>query len=206
MSDHEFSDNDDFPFANCAEEFGNTTFNLYYSSPSTLSAVAALLGSTRHSLMGTQDSLAQVSFLDLGCGDGRFVIHMAKHHGIRGTGVDFSPSTIAEAVALAEAEGVSHLCTFLLEDFTLWECIPTQFTWVSAYVPKTLLSRLRSVVEKWLLEAENEGVGVGGIEGVREPRLFVSVLYKMRGWEERKLVAKDEVMTLWVADKLTASG
>ncbi|KAJ3020932.1 UNVERIFIED_CONTAM: hypothetical protein HDU68_009898 [Siphonaria sp. JEL0065] len=119
---------------------------------------------------------------------------MAKTFGIKSTGVDFSPATIKEAIENAEVSGVSHLCTFMLEDFMLWKNIPTKFTWVSAYVPKTLLGRLRVVVEEWLLAPETEF----------EPRLFVSVLWKMKGWERRRLVAKDELMTLWVADKVTA--
>jgi hypothetical protein len=35
--------------------------------------------------------------LDLGCGDGRIVLHAASHHGVRGYGVDLSTSLLAEA-------------------------------------------------------------------------------------------------------------
>ncbi|KAI9326868.1 S-adenosyl-L-methionine-dependent methyltransferase [Obelidium mucronatum] len=200
------------PFSNTAEDFGNSTLNLYYSTPSTLKAVASLLISTRASkLQGSTTTTTvvtepqhTVTFLDLGCGDGRYCIYMATHFGIKSTGVDFSPATIAEATANAEEAGVSHLCTFLLQDFMLWDSIPKEYTWVSAYVPKTLLWRLRGVVEDWL-KMNEESEDSDSSDDSREPRLFVSILWQMKGWEERKLAAADQVMTLWVADKTTVS-
>jgi hypothetical protein len=49
---------------------------------------------------------------DLGCGDGRIVIHAARRHGVRGVGVDLDPDRVAEAKANARAAGVDHLVTF----------------------------------------------------------------------------------------------
>ncbi|KAJ3069224.1 hypothetical protein HDU99_002993, partial [Rhizoclosmatium hyalinum] len=130
-------DETSFPFADCAEDFGETSFNLYYSTPTTVAAIASLLTSTRQHLMSP--SAAQISFnghfLDLGCGDGRAVIYVAKTLGIKCTGVDFSAATIAEAKLLAEEAGVSHLTSFILEDFTEWQEISDEYSWISAYIP-----------------------------------------------------------------------
>ncbi|ORY41226.1 hypothetical protein BCR33DRAFT_767559 [Rhizoclosmatium globosum] len=114
--------------------------------------------------------------------------------GIKSTGIDFSPASIAEAEQLAEEAGVSHLTTFKLADFTQWEDIPLEFTWVAAYLPNYVLPRLKGLVERWLLQSSP-----------LDPNLFLSVLYKMKGWERGILAGKDEAMTLWVADKNTIS-
>jgi SAM-dependent methyltransferase len=55
---------------------------------------------------------------DLGCGDGRILIHAAKKYSTRGVGVDLDPQRIAEAKQKATEEGVSHLLEFRAEDGT----------------------------------------------------------------------------------------
>ncbi|KAJ3029354.1 UNVERIFIED_CONTAM: hypothetical protein HDU68_012420 [Siphonaria sp. JEL0065] len=185
------SDQDNLPFAGCAEDFGSSTFNLYYSSPTTLAAISSLLLSTR-SLTNPSSNTTAVNFLDLGCGDGRLVIHIAKTLGIKSTGIDFSPASVQEARENAEKEGVSDLCTFTLADFTQWEDISLEYTWVAAYLPNYVLHRLKGVVERWLVQPSK-----------LEPHLFLSVLYKMKGWEQGVLAGKNEALTLWVADKAT---
>ena len=50
---------------------------------------------------------------DLGCGDGRIVIHAARRYGARGVGVDLDSDRVAEAKSNAQAAGVGHLVTFL---------------------------------------------------------------------------------------------
>jgi ribosomal protein L11 methylase PrmA len=52
---------------------------------------------------------------DLGCGDGRILIHAAKKYGTRGVGIDLDPQRVAEAREKAKAEGVSHLLEFRAE-------------------------------------------------------------------------------------------
>lgn len=49
---------------------------------------------------------------DLGCGDGRILIHAAKKYGTRGVGVDLDLQRVAEAKQKATEEGVSHLLEF----------------------------------------------------------------------------------------------
>ncbi|MDY6944475.1 MAG: class I SAM-dependent methyltransferase [Pseudomonadota bacterium] len=53
---------------------------------------------------------------DLGCGDGRMVIHAAKKFGTRGVGVDLDPARIKEARANAKAAGVDELVSFRVGD------------------------------------------------------------------------------------------
>jgi len=55
---------------------------------------------------------------DLGCGDGRILIHAAKKYGARGVGVDLDPQRIEEARKNAQKEGVAHLLEFRAEDGT----------------------------------------------------------------------------------------
>ena len=55
---------------------------------------------------------------DLGCGDGRILIHAAKKYGTRGVGIDLDSQRVAEAKQKATEEGVSHLLEFHAEDGT----------------------------------------------------------------------------------------
>ncbi|KAI9335240.1 hypothetical protein BDR26DRAFT_1009299 [Obelidium mucronatum] len=150
---------DSLPFSDCAEDFGASTLNLYYSSPSTHAAIAALLRTTRGRTAagggGGGGGLGGVRFLDLGCGDGRLVIHVAKTLGVRADGVDCCAASIQDAVDNAAREGVSHLVTFTVADFTLWDDISQDFTWVAAYLPLHVLGRLRGLVERWDGRKEN---------------------------------------------------
>jgi len=47
---------------------------------------------------------------DLGCGDGRILIHAAKKYGTRGVGIDLDPQRVAEAKQKATEEG-SAICS-----------------------------------------------------------------------------------------------
>ncbi len=53
---------------------------------------------------------------DLGCGDGRIVIHAAQTYGARAVGVDINPKRIEEARANARKAGVEHLVRFEVRD------------------------------------------------------------------------------------------
>jgi ribosomal protein L11 methylase PrmA len=78
---------------------------------------------------------------DLGCGDGRIVVAAAKSYGSRGVGIDIDPKRIAEARALAQAEGVTDLVSFRLED--LFEADIREATVVTLYLLTSLNERLR---------------------------------------------------------------
>ncbi|HEY6368894.1 MAG TPA: class I SAM-dependent methyltransferase [Candidatus Binatia bacterium] len=53
---------------------------------------------------------------DLGSGDGRIVIRAAKKFGVRGVGIEMDQTLIEKARKSADAEGVSHLVEFRVED------------------------------------------------------------------------------------------
>jgi SAM-dependent methyltransferase len=57
------------------------------------------------------------SVLDVGCGVGRWSRRLATR-GARVTGVDLSPTMIAEARERAAAEGLAHLCRFEAQDLS----------------------------------------------------------------------------------------
>ncbi|MBT5306168.1 MAG: methyltransferase domain-containing protein [Candidatus Scalindua sp.] len=60
---------------------------------------------------GPQDRL-----YDLGSGDGIIVITAAKKIGLRSVGIEMNPALIEKAKVKAEAEGVSHLVSFVEQD------------------------------------------------------------------------------------------
>jgi SAM-dependent methyltransferase len=53
---------------------------------------------------------------DLGSGDGRIVIRAAKKYGTRGVGIEMDQTLVDKARKSAQAEGVSHLVEFRVED------------------------------------------------------------------------------------------
>ena len=53
---------------------------------------------------------------DLGCGDGRIVVHAATRFGCRGVGVDLNPERVREAKANASRAGVTELTRFEVGD------------------------------------------------------------------------------------------
>src|SRR5919108_2345703 len=53
---------------------------------------------------------------DLGSGDGRIIIRAAKKYGARGVGVEMDQTLVDKAQKSAQAEGVSHLVEFRVED------------------------------------------------------------------------------------------
>jgi SAM-dependent methyltransferase len=57
--------------------------------------------------------------IDMGSGDGRFVITAAKRFGTRGLGVDLNPKLVALSKKYALAEGVADRTEFLVQDIFL---------------------------------------------------------------------------------------
>lgn len=83
---------------------------------------------------------------DLGCGDGRILIHAAKKYGTRGVGIDLDPQRVAEAKQKATEEGVSHLLEFRAEDGTQTDI--SKATVVTLYMFKWFNNAIRSKLEK----------------------------------------------------------
>jgi ubiquinone/menaquinone biosynthesis C-methylase UbiE len=64
--------------------------------------------------------LRGMKICDVGCGSGRFVVSLAKR-GAQVTGVDFAPDMLKLSAQLAEKEGVSDRCKFVLSDALNWK-------------------------------------------------------------------------------------
>jgi SAM-dependent methyltransferase len=103
-------------------------------------------------VVGAMLKLASVSktdvVYDLGCGDGRIVIHAAQRYGARGVGVDINPKRIAEARANAKKAGVEHLVRFEIQD--IFETDIREATVVALYLLPELNLRLRPKLQKEL--------------------------------------------------------
>jgi SAM-dependent methyltransferase len=67
---------------------------------------------------GEVDPITHPRAIDLGCGTGANVVHLAEQ-GFRATGVDFSPVALDKARQRAAAAGVSSRCRFVEADLTL---------------------------------------------------------------------------------------
>lgn len=78
---------------------------------------------------------------DLGCGDGRILIHAAKHFGARGVGVDIDPFRITECREKARKARVEHLVRFECKSF--FEVDLRDATLVTLYLLPSINVRLR---------------------------------------------------------------
>lgn len=67
-------------------------------------------------LLGRNLVEAPRGVLDLGCGKGALLIHLARHFGWRGRGVDIVPEFVEEARRYAEAWNVTDLVDFTVRD------------------------------------------------------------------------------------------
>jgi len=98
-------------------------------------------------------------FLDIGCGDGRVCISVAKLTGCKVYGIDVSPACIAMAKDVADEEGLSDKCSFFEADATidpdillsetssLYEILNST-TVVYLYIYPTLLEKLIPLLSK----------------------------------------------------------
>jgi hypothetical protein len=82
--------------------------------PSHPKAVCPVVGTESH-LLGAITHLACVNsddvFVDIGCGDGRLLVHAADRCGCKCVGFDVRPSCVEDTMQAAAAAGVSHLVT-----------------------------------------------------------------------------------------------
>lgn len=85
---------------------------------------------------------------DLGCGDGRIVIHAAQRYGARGVGVDLNPKRIEEARANAKKAGVEHLVRFEVGD--IFDVSVHEASVVALYLLPEQNLRLRPKLQKEL--------------------------------------------------------
>lgn len=109
--------------------------------------------------------------VDLGCGDGRWLIEAAIMCGCRGFGVDVRPPVLQEARQNAAARGVQHLVQFWEQDFFGADfAFPSDdATVIMVYLLPNVLARLRPVFTRALRTGK--------------VRLVVTYLYDIRKWE-----------------------
>ncbi|CAM9294688.1 unnamed protein product, partial [Ectocarpus sp. 13 AM-2016] len=90
--------------------------------------------------------------LDVGCGDGRVLVTMAKVLGCRGIGIDVSQACISSAEHIGRAEGVSELLSWHCTDATrpgvLDELGLSVTTVVFLYAYPTLLAQLEVLLTR----------------------------------------------------------
>ena len=85
---------------------------------------------------------------DLGCGDGRVVITVAKHYGVRAVGIDIDPERINQSMENARKAGVGDRVSFRNED--LFEADIGEATVVTLYLLNKLNLKLRPKLWKEL--------------------------------------------------------
>jgi cyclopropane fatty-acyl-phospholipid synthase-like methyltransferase len=111
---------------------------------------------------------------DLGCGDGRILIHAAKKYGTRGVGIDLDPQRVLEATEKAKEEGVSHLLEFRVEDGTQTDI--SNATVVALYMFKWFNNAIRPKLQK-----------------LRPGSRVVAHDYDIDGWEPTRVVTLEPV-------------
>jgi len=117
--------------------------------------------------------------IDLGSGDGRFVIAAAKR-GTRALGVEYNPDLVELAKRTAEAEGVTAKASFLHGD--IFETDFSQATVLAMYLLTSINVKLRPKI----LEMK---------PGTR----VVSHIFSMEDWEpDQQATVKDRFAYLWI--------
>jgi SAM-dependent methyltransferase len=120
-------------------------------------AVAPVVGTEQH-LLGVITHLASVKgddlLVDLGCGDGRLLVHAALRCRCKCLGVDVRASCLEDTRRAAEAAGVSHLVralefdmmnqTALERDLPEWKAA----TVIYAYLVPAVIRRLEAVLRR----------------------------------------------------------
>jgi len=85
---------------------------------------------------------------DLGSGDGRIVIRAAKKYGARGVGIEMDQTLIEKARTSADAEGVSHLVEFRVEDALTADISPASV--VALYMLPWFNAAMKPSFQKYL--------------------------------------------------------
>jgi len=123
-------------------------------------------------------------FLDMGCGDGRFVFSAAKR-GWFAVGIDLEPSNIELCTKLAKENGLAEQTQFFLVDMFTFDL--SDYNLIACY----LYEKTLQLVSKNLGERLSQGNCV-----------VATILYKPRNWIPRfvdnmyKIHVYDETMTL----------
>jgi cyclopropane fatty-acyl-phospholipid synthase-like methyltransferase len=100
---------------------------------------------------------------DLGSGDGRIIIRAAKKFGARGVGIEMDRTLIDKARKSAQAEGVSHLVEFRVEDALKTDI--SSATVVTLYMLPWFNEAMKPNFEKYLKPGSRIVAHDFGIEG-----------------------------------------
>lgn len=110
--------------------------------------------------------------LDIGCGDGRFLITAVKTYGCIGVGVEIDPATAAKAAAAVKAAGLQDRISITVGDARQFRCsaatavvvyqdptllVETQPMWQNARVVASYMHRLPGVTNKaWRIRIDQQ--------------------------------------------------
>jgi cyclopropane fatty-acyl-phospholipid synthase-like methyltransferase len=100
---------------------------------------------------------------DLGSGDGRIIIRAAKKYGARGVGIEMDQTLVDRARKSAQAEGVSHLVEFRVEDALAADISPASV--VTLYMLPWFNAAMKPNFEKYLKSGARIVAHDFGIEG-----------------------------------------
>jgi cyclopropane fatty-acyl-phospholipid synthase-like methyltransferase len=125
---------------------------------------------------------------DLGSGDGRIVIRAAKKHGARGVGIEMDRPLIEKAKKSAEAEGVSHLVEFRVEDALNTNISPA--TVVTLYMLPWFNETMKPNFQKYLKPGARivaHDFGIEGWEPAKTEKL-PEIEYRSGGYQHQHIL------------------
>lgn len=131
---------------------------------------------------------------DLGSGDGRIVIRAAKKYGARGVGIEMDPTLIDKARKSAQAEGVSHLVEFRVEDALKTDISPA--TVVTLYMLPWFNEAMKPNFRKYLKPGARIVAHDFGIEGWTPAKIekLPEIEHRSGGYQHQ------HVLYLWKID------
>jgi precorrin-6B methylase 2 len=133
---------------------GTVKVSLMKADPDLPDKIYVIYVPTPHPVVEAMCKLAKVGkddvVYDIGCGDGRMVIHAVKKFGAKkGVGIDLSPERIKECKANAKKAGVEGKVTFLQKDALTIKDF-SEATVVLLYLSNPLNEALRPTLRKTL--------------------------------------------------------
>jgi cyclopropane fatty-acyl-phospholipid synthase-like methyltransferase len=131
---------------------------------------------------------------DLGSGDGRIVIRAAKKYGARDVGIEMDPTLIDKARKSAQAEGVSHLVEFRVEDALKTDISPA--TVVTLYMLPWFNEAMKPNFRKYLKPGARIVAHDFGIEGWTPAKIekLPEIEHRSGGYQHQ------HVLYLWKID------
>ena len=131
---------------------------------------------------------------DLGSGDGRIIIRAAKKYGTRGVGIEMDRTLIDKARKSAQAEGVSHLIEFRVEDALKADISPA--TVVTLYMLPWFNEAMKPNLQNYLKPGSRIVAHDFGIEGWMplKTEKLPEVEYRSGGYKHQ------HILYLWKID------